>query len=89
MSVNITSTNYDSEFLCNLLKQIDDKISLISDKDYKNNIYDLGLNINLSRYQSLLDLRDIIQRVIDCNACYEEFDIEDIIFVAKNIINKC
>ena len=45
----ITCGNYNDEFICDLLKQVDDKIALVTNKDYKNSIYDLGLKTKIGR----------------------------------------
>lgn len=89
MEINLTEVNYNDEFITCLLKDVDSKIALVSDKDYKNQVYDLGLNVNISNYTSLLDIRNVLDKVLKCNNCYEELCIKDVISVAKTIINRC
>ena len=85
----MTCGNYDSEFICDLLKQVDAKISLITNKDYKNNVYNLGLKFDATDHTDLIDLRNILDKILKCNSCYEDFDISEIVSVTKNILNAC
>lgn len=85
----MSSANYNSDFICNLLKEVDNKIAFGADKDYKNQIYVLGLNVNLMHYEDLTELSEILDRVLKCEDCYADLDIEDIINKVKNKINNC
>jgi len=91
MSVNLTNTLYNSEFVENLLKQVEDKIALLSNKDYKNAIYNLAAS-NITGYSDLLTCRDILEKVLKCHTCFvgcHEPRIEDIIQIVKSKINNC
>jgi len=85
----IVTANYNNEFICNLLKQVDNKVALGADKDYKNSIYVLGLKTNLDHYEELTELSEILNRVLKCEDCYKDLDIEDIVNKVKNKLNKC
>lgn len=89
MVVILTEVNYDESFICNLIKEIDDKISLVSDRDYKNQVYDLGLSSNAYNYTNLLDIRTILDKMLKCDNCYEELCVEDVVGIAKNLLNRC
>lgn len=85
----ITCGNYNDEFICNLLKQVDDRIALITNKDYKNNVYNLGLKFDATDHSDLIDLRNILDKILKCDSCYEDIDIEDVVSLTKNKLNKC
>ncbi len=85
----MTCANYDSEFICDLLKQVDAKISLITNKDYKNNVYNLGLKFDATDHTDLIDLRNILNKILKCDSCYEDINIEDVVSLTKNKLNKC
>jgi len=87
--MTITCNNYDEEFITDLLKQVQNKISLITNTDYKNNIYNLGLKLDVTHHSNLLDIENILNKILKCNSCYEDFDIEDIVSLTKNLLNKC
>lgn len=83
----VTCGNYNDEFICNILVEINKKIALIGDKDYKNSIYNLGLCQSLENYKKLIRIKNILEKIQKCNSCYAGINIEDIVSVAKNLIN--
>ena len=83
----MTCGNYDNVFINNLIKQLDNKIAFIADKDYKNSIYNLGLCGSIKEYKKLLRLRNILDKILKCDSCYAGMDIENIVSIAKNLIN--
>lgn len=84
-----TCGNYNEEFICNLLSQVSNKIALITNKDYKNHIYNLGLKVDATIHGNLIDIHNILNKILKCDSCYEDFDIEDIVNLTKNLLNKC
>lgn len=88
-NITITEVNYDGVFIKQLLSQVEGKIALVSNKDYKNNVYNLGHKNTLHTHSNLIDMRNILDKILECNSCYEDFNIEDVISTAKNLINKC
>jgi len=87
--MGIICGNYDYDFICSLKKQVEDKIALVSNKDYKNNIYNLGLNSNITSYTDLIDISEILEKILKCNTCYCDLEIEDIISMVKSKLNNC
>lgn len=85
----ITCGNYNEEFVCNLKKQVDNKIALLSNKDYKNNVYVLGFKSQVSTHTDLITISEILDKILKCSSCYCDIDIEDVISIAKNKINQC
>ena len=83
------TANYNNDFICNLLKEVDNKIALGADKYYKNNIYVLGLKTNLDHYEELTELSEILNRILKCEDCYKDLDIKDVVNKVKNKLNKC
>lgn len=86
-----TEINYNNEFIGCLLKEVDDKISLISNKDYKTQIYNLGKSKNPASYSDLLFCHDILEKVLKCDSCFKQNDIciEDVVSVVKNKLQSC
>lgn len=84
----LTCGNYNEDFITCLLKEVDDKIALLSNKDYKNNIYNLGLCVHVSKYMKLIQFKEILEKVMNCNSCYDSLKIEDIVSQVKNELNK-
>ena len=91
MTVNVKtmSANYNNTFITGLLKDVYNAIALGAEKDYKNSAYVLGLNINLDKYDDLIELSEILERALRCEDCYSDLNIEEIINISKNKINKC
>lgn len=85
----ITCSNYNDEFICNLLKQVDDKIALVTNKDYKNQIYDLGMKFQATNYSDLIDISNILNKILKCNSCYADIEIEDVVSMVKDKLSKC
>jgi len=86
---NITCGNYNEEFVCNLLKQVDDKIAFVTNKDYKNSIYNLGSKTRVTNYSDLIDIHNILNKILKCNSCYEGIKIEDVVSMVKSKLNRC
>lgn len=82
-------SNYDEEFICGLKKEVDDKIALVSNKDYKNNVYVLGLKSKASHHTDLIEISRILDNLLNCYTCYEDIKIEDVVTLAKNKLNQC
>lgn len=87
----ITNVNYDNEFIEDLLKQVESKIAFVSNRDYSNQIYDLGIKCKASDYTDLIELQGILDRILKCASCYSENDIkiEDVVALTKSKLNKC
>ena len=85
----ITCGNYNEEFICDLLKQVDDKIALVTNKDYKNSVYNLGMDFYATEYSDLIDIHNILNKILKCNSCYEDVNIEDVVSMVKNKLNRC
>jgi len=85
----ITCGNYNEEFICDLLSQVDNKIALVTTKDYKNSIYNLGMRFQATNYSDLIDIHNILNKILKCHSCYEDVDIEDVVSIVKDKLNKC
>ena len=79
---------YDSEFFLDLKGQLESKISFLSSKDLKNNIYNLGLCVNLLNYMNLIDLLEIVNKVLDCSSCFDFDEVETIVDIVKRELSK-
>lgn len=84
-----TCGNYNEEFICKLLSEVDSKIALVSNKDYKNSVYNLGMKFQATNYSDLIDIRNILNKILKCHSCYEGIEIEDVVNMVKNKLNKC
>lgn len=87
----IVNSKYSEEFLCGLLKEVNDKIAYVTNKDYKNSVYNLGSHRNLGDYSDLIEMSRILDNIIKCNTCYndEDVDIEQVVSMIKNELNNC
>lgn len=85
----LTCGNYNDEFICNLQKEVQSKIALVTNKDYKNQIYGLGLKSNLAKYEDLLDASNILDKILKCASCYSDINIEDVVSMVKSKLSKC
>ena len=81
--------NYNEEFICDLLKQVDNKIALVTVRDYKNSAYNLGLKKYVNNYSYLIDIHNILTKILKCNTCYADVNIEDVVSMVKNKLNNC
>jgi hypothetical protein len=81
--------NYNEQFICDLLKQVSDKIAFVTTRDYKNSAYNLGLKKYVTDYSDLLDIYQILNKILKCHSCYEDVNIEDVVSLVKNKLNKC
>ena len=85
----VTNINYNEKFICELLKEVDNKIALVSTRDYKNSVYNLGINSKASDYSDFLDMHNILEKILKCHSCYEDIKIEDVVTLVKNKLNQC
>lgn len=84
-----TNINYNNEFITCLIKDVDNKLALVGNKDYKNNIYGLGLKMNIEKYKDLITLRNILEKVLQCSSCYKDIKIEDVVDIVKKELKNC
>ena len=84
-----TDVNYNEEFVSCLIRDVEKKISLVANKDYKNAIYGLNLKTDIAKYKDLVHISRILNRILECNSCYEDFEIEDIVSMVKNELKNC
>lgn len=85
----LTCGNYNEEFICSLQKQVLDKIAFVTNKDYKNQVYSLGLNTNLAKQEELLDIYNILDKILKCTSCYGEIEIADVVSMVKTKLSNC
>jgi len=87
----IVNSKYSEEFLCGLLKEVNDKIAHVTNRDYKNSVYNLGSHRNVGDYSDLIEMSRILDNIIKCNTCYndEDVDIEQVVSMIKNELNNC
>lgn len=83
------SCHYNETFVRELINQVDDKIALITNKDYKNSVYDLGLHADVTKYSDLIEIQRILNKMLTCSECYEGYEIGDIVSMVKNKLQKC
>jgi hypothetical protein len=80
---------YTQDYIEHLICEVDGKISLLSNKDYKNNIYNLGLCQSLGIAKDLITIRSILYKLTKCHSCYCDSDTEDIVAITLNKLNNC
>lgn len=88
MSVNNCNCGYSIEDINVLQNQIDEKLAKKINAFYSSQKFDLGKTINediifkISRYKNLLE------RIKNCDKCFDDYKIEDIFSVIKNKLNE-
>jgi hypothetical protein len=84
-----TDVNYNEEFVLCLIRDVEKKLALVSNKDYKNIVYGLNLKSSIFQYKDLVHIIRILNRILECNSCYQDFEIEDIVSMVKNELRNC
>ena len=51
-----TDVNYNEEFVSCLIRDVEKKLALVSNKDYKNIVYGLNLKSSIFQYKDLVML---------------------------------
>lgn len=87
MSKNNCDCGYSSEDIESLQLSIDSKLSQVVNRFRTSQKYDLGLQINEDSYLSLADYSRILTRILNCDTCFQDYKIEDIVSLIKNKIN--
>jgi len=82
------ATLYDVEFLQSVQLQISKKLALFTNKDIKNIQLDLGLNLRYENYQYLGRYWEILNRIQECNCCYNNINIGDMLSNIQSQLNK-
>lgn len=85
----LTCGNYNEEFICDLKNQVLAKIAFVTNKDYKNQIYNLGLKGNLTKQEDLIDIYNILDKILKCASCYEGIEIADVVSMVKTKLSNC
>lgn len=83
----VEATLYNKEYLRSVQDDISKKLALFTNKDLKNSVYNLGLNPNIDKYDVIWEYWEILEKITECNSCYNNQKIEDIITNIKNQLN--
>lgn len=87
VSKNNCDCGYSTENIESLQLSIDSKLSKVVNRYRTSQKYDLGLCMNQDEYLSLADYSRILTRILNCDTCFEDYEIEDIVSLIKNKIN--
>ena len=80
-------SNYDEHFILGLKKQLLGKIAFETNKDLANLKYNLGLCNHVDATIVLTQYVDILDRLLECDSCLKEENVEEIISTIKNKLN--
>lgn len=77
----------DSPF-CDLLAQIDKKVSKWSLLQLNNIRFGFQSNINYDAFWDLMNYREILIHKIYCSDCFKQYDINNIVAKIRSILNQ-
>lgn len=76
--------NYDADFIEELKAKVYRKIAFETSKDLSNLKYDLGLCSHIEATVVLSQYIDILDRLLECDSCLKDEDVESIVSTIKN-----
>ena len=82
------ATLYNNEFIDDVQLRITKVLAEFGNKDLANQKYNLGLTIYYEDYQYLGDYWKILQEIKECNCCYDNIQIPDLVNEIQNTINQ-
>ena len=88
MTVNNCNCGYSVEDITSLQNIIDEKISKKINSYYSSNKFDLGITINKDLIFKVSKYKELLERIKNCDKCFEDYKIEDIFSVIKNKLNE-
>ena len=85
---DICNPNYTPDFILGLQDQVDRKLAKNANVLLSSEKNDLGIKINQAVYFKLVDYKEILERILHCNQCFEAYKIEDIVSLVKTNLHK-
>ena len=87
MSKNNCDCGYSKEDIEALQLSIDSKLSQVVNRYRTSQRFDLGLCMNQDNFLILVDYSDMLTRILNCDTCFQDYKIEDIVSIIKNRLN--
>lgn len=87
MSKNNCNCGYSTEDIEDLQLLIDSKLSQVVNRYRTSQRFDLGLCMNQDNFLILADYSDMLTRILNCDTCFQDYKIEDIVSIIKNRLN--
>ena len=80
-------SSYNLDFLRQVQDSLDKKIAKLSKNEYYSSINDLGCQINEEGFEDLVDWKNILIEISNCNPCFKDYCAEEIFGLVKQDIN--
>lgn len=80
--------NIDNIFLSDLQQKIDRVLAKKINKKLMSAKFDLNYCFQDDVYLKLVEYNNILERVKNCDSCFKDYKIEDIVSFIKNTLNK-
>ena len=88
MSVNNCDCGYSIEDITSLQDQIDAKLAKKINSFYASQRFDFDNKINEDLVFKLSEYKELLEKLKNCDKCFEDYNIEDIFSVIKNKLNE-
>ena len=90
MAVNslVCDCNIDDDFIKDLQNKISKSVGNKIFKKYLSSKFDVPFCFDNDLYLNILEYNNILERIKNCDSCFGDYKIEEIISVIKNKINK-
>jgi len=86
--INNCNCSYSVEDIEKLQKTIDKKLSKKINIFHSSQRFDLGGVINKDLVFKIAKYKELLEKIKNCNSCFDDYKIEDIFSVIKNKLNE-
>jgi hypothetical protein len=84
----VVNSDINSEFIANLQKDISKALAKKINLKNTSDKYDLNYCFKLDLYLKLAEYKNILKRISNCDSCFKDYNISDIVSSIKNNLNK-
>ena len=77
-----------AQFIANLQKDISKALAKKINLKNTSDKYDLNYCFKLDLYLKLAEYKNILKRISNCDSCFKDYNISDIVSSIKNNLNK-
>lgn len=75
---------YDRDYLQSLQNKVSAAIAKLINKENSSRKLDLNYKFNVTLYAKLVNYKDILEQIMECNDCYKEYDVNKVV---SNVLN--
>ena len=86
--INNCDCGYSIEDIDNLQNTIDKKLSKKINAFRASQRFDLGTKIDKDLIFRISDYKKLLEKIKNCNSCFDDYKIEDIFGLIKNKLNE-